>query len=116
MSKYKDLHTNEEWEQVWEDSTDKPVLVFKHSTTCPISANAFSQYEAFLEKADQDLDGYLVKVIEDRPVSNHIAEETNVKHESPQIFLIRDKEVRWHTSHSKITVESIGEAVQRAAE
>jgi|SRR5690625_1674876 len=115
MNKYKDLHTNEEWEQVWESSTDKPVLVFKHSTTCPISARAFGQYEAYLESADQDFDSYLVKVIEDRPVSNHIAEATSVKHESPQIFLIRDKEVHWHTSHSKITVESIGEAVESAA-
>jgi bacillithiol system protein YtxJ len=115
MSKYKDLHTNEEWEKVWEGSTGKPVLLFKHSTTCPISARAFGQYEAFLETADHDFDSYLVKVIEDRPVSNQIAEETNVKHESPQIFLIRDKEVLWHTSHSKITVESIGEAVQSGA-
>lgn len=115
MIEYKELHANEEWEQAWESSTEKPVLLFKHSTTCPISAKAYSQYQTFLESADQEIDSYLVKVIEDRPVSNQIADETNVKHESPQIFLIRDKEVLWHTSHSKITIESIGEAVRSAA-
>jgi len=112
MIEYKELHTNEEWEQAWEGSTEKPVLLFKHSTTCPISAGAIEQYQTFLESADQNLDSYLVKVIEDKPVSNQIAEVTNVKHESPQLFLIRDKEVLWHTSHSQITVENIDEAVR----
>jgi bacillithiol system protein YtxJ len=112
MSKYTELHAMEEWEKVWEQSTEKPVLLFKHSTTCPISARAFDQYQNYLETANQNVDSYLVKVIEDRPVSNQIAEETNVKHESPQLFLIRDKEVLWHTSHSNITVENISEAVK----
>ncbi|GAB3804455.1 bacillithiol system redox-active protein YtxJ [Virgibacillus kimchii] len=111
MAEYKELHDNKEWEQVWEGSTEKPVLLFKHSTTCPISARAHEQYQQFLESADRNMDSYLVKVIEDRPVSNQIAEETKVKHESPQLFLIRDKEVLWHTSHSEITVENIEEAI-----
>src|SRR5688572_4070338 len=107
MAEYKELHDAKEWEQVLEGSTEKPVLLLKHSTTCPISANAHEQYQNYLKSTDKNLDSYLVKVIEDRPVSNHIAEETNVKHESPQLFLIRNKEVRWHTSHSNITVENI---------
>jgi len=116
MIELKELHAIEEWEQAFEKSTEKPMLLFKHSTTCPISAEAIKEYQTFLESADQNLDRYLVKVIEDRPVSNQIAEETQVKHESPQLFLIRDKEVLWHTSHSQITVENIGEAVQREIE
>ncbi|PAV29631.1 general stress protein [Virgibacillus profundi] len=115
MIEYKELHANDELEQVWESSTEKPVLLFKHSTTCPISAKAYGQFQTFLESADQALDSYLVKVIEDRAVSNQIAEMTDVKHESPQIFLIKDKEILWHTSHSKITVENIGEAVRGVA-
>jgi len=112
MAEYKELHDVKEWEQAWEGSTEKPVLLFKHSTTCPISARAHDQYQDYLKSADGNLDSYLVKVIEDRPVSNHIAEETNIKHESPQLFLIQDKEVRWHTSHSDITDENISEAVK----
>lgn len=114
MSEYKELHANAEWEQAWENSTEKPVLLFKHSTTCPISAEAYRQYQSFLEEADHNLDNYLVKVIEDRSVSNQIAEVTDIKHESPQIFLIQDKKVLWHTSHSKITASSINEAVRGA--
>ena len=111
MIEYKELHENNDWEQAWAGSAEKPILLFKHSTTCPISARAFQQFKAFLETADQDLNCYLVKVIEDRPVSNQIAEVTGVKHESPQIFLIQDKKVLWNTSHSNISVESIDDVV-----
>ncbi|MNV97138.1 hypothetical protein D3C71_1922260 [compost metagenome] len=47
----------------------------------------------------------LVKVIESRPVSNQIAEDTGVKHASPQILYIKNKETVWNTSHWAITEE-----------
>ncbi len=114
MIELEELQSNEELEQVWEKSQQKPVLLFKHSTTCPISAGAFEQYQSFLESSDDNLDGYIVKVIESKDISNQIAAETNVKHESPQIFLIKNKEVLWHTSHSKITADSITRELKNA--
>ncbi|RKQ37605.1 bacillithiol system redox-active protein YtxJ [Oceanobacillus halophilus] len=115
MMEYKELHEVNDWDQAWEGSVKKPILLFKHSTTCPISAGAFQQYKTYLETADQDINCYLVKVIEDRPVSNQIAEVTGVKHESPQLFLIQEKKVLWNTSHSDISVKSIDDAVQSVA-
>lgn len=112
MTELKELQTVEELEQVWEGSSDKQVILFKHSTTCPISAGAFDEYQSFLESREADVDCYLVKVIESREVSNKIAEKTKVKHESPQIFLVANKEVVWHTSHSKITRERIKDAIK----
>ncbi|KAA9004854.1 bacillithiol system redox-active protein YtxJ [Paenibacillus spiritus] len=85
-------------------------LLFKHSTTCPISAKAHQEFTAYLE--NHDTPAAIVHVIEDRPLSNAIAEEFGIKHESPQIFLLEDGEVRWNTSHWKITRDSIQEAVQ----
>jgi bacillithiol system protein YtxJ len=52
-----------------------------------------------------------VKVIESRPVSNEIATEMHVKHESPQVLLIRDQEVLWHTSHWNITFEKLEQEI-----
>lgn len=108
----KEIHSNDELEQAFEASLEKPVLLFKHSTTCPISAGAFSAYNSFIGKTDKDIACYLVKVIEDRSVSNQIASVTNVKHESPQLFLIQNKAMKWHTSHSKITVTNIEKALE----
>ncbi|MFD1363578.1 bacillithiol system redox-active protein YtxJ [Lentibacillus salinarum] len=114
MAELKELQSKEALEQAWERSMEKPVLFFKHSTTCPISAGAFKEYNTYLESAGTDVDAFMVKVIETRELSNQIAEETDVKHESPQIFLIQDKEVLWHTSHSDITTDSINNALQKA--
>src|SRR5690606_30058325 len=43
----KELHTIEEWQEVLEKSKGEPVLLLKHSTTCPISTSAFSRVENF---------------------------------------------------------------------
>lgn len=85
-------------------------LLFKHSTTCPISATAYSEFQSFLQ--EQSVPAAVIHVIEDRPVSNAVAERFGIKHESPQIFLLDDGQVKWHTSHWKITKDSITEAVK----
>lgn len=84
-------------------------LLFKHSTTCPISAKAYEEFQAFVK--DTNTSAAIVLVIEDRPVSNQIAENFRIKHESPQVFFLEDGQVRWNTSHWKITGEALKEAV-----
>ncbi|MBP1155518.1 MULTISPECIES: bacillithiol system redox-active protein YtxJ [unclassified Paenibacillus] len=104
MAQWKEISTNEEWNHIFEGSTSKPVVVLKHSTACPVSSNALDEYESYLGTApNQDVDYILVKVIESRPVSNQIAEDTGVKHASPQILYIKNKETIWNTSHWSIT-------------
>ncbi|MEW9670233.1 bacillithiol system redox-active protein YtxJ [Ammoniphilus sp. 3BR4] len=86
-------------------------LLFKHSTACPVSAEAYGEFHAFLKESDTSAAEVLV--IEDRPVSNKIAEQFGIKHESPQIFLLEDGKVVWHASHWKITHQSIKEALSQ---
>lgn len=86
-------------------------LLFKHSTTCPISAKAHEEFENFMKESDTT--AAIVLVIEDRPVSNQITKDFGIKHESPQIFLLENGEVRWNTSHWKITKESIQEVLNQ---
>lgn len=100
-------------EQVWETSTEKPVLLFKQSTTCPVSADAFSALQAFLEE-ENDVDAFFVKVRETRPVSDQITEDLGVRHQSPQIFVVKNKEAVWNASHMKITGKNITEALRNA--
>jgi bacillithiol system protein YtxJ len=103
----KQLHSIEELNQFVQQSGK--VLLFKHSTTCPISAKAHEEFQAFMNGSDTS--AAIVHVIEDRPVSNHITEEFGIKHESPQIFMLEDGKVKWNTSHWKITQNSIKEAL-----
>jgi bacillithiol system protein YtxJ len=106
MTQWNEITTVEEWKKLWEGSKEKPFVILKHSTRCPVSTNALQEYEDYLSKnPNRDIDYYLVKVIESRPVSNQIAEDTGVTHASPQILYIKDKAPYWNTSHWSITVE-----------
>lgn len=108
MAKYTEITSIPEWENVLQQSKDKPVLLFKHSTTCPVSAAAYKEFTSF----ETEVESYLVKVIESRPVSNKIESDLNVQHKSPQIFLLSNEEPVWNASHWNITESKIGQAVQ----
>jgi thioredoxin 1 len=85
-------------------------LVFKHSTSCPISARAFAEYQAFLA-ARPDVPTAWIDVVDQRPWSQRVEEATGVRHESPQALLVRDGRVAWSASHGAITAVSLAAAV-----
>ncbi|WP_237648662.1 bacillithiol system redox-active protein YtxJ [Sediminibacillus terrae] len=106
------LTTPEEWKDTWESSMNSPILVFKHSTSCMISARAFKHVKAFFQTSGEDkIDCYMVKVIESRRLSHQIANDTNIPHKSPQILLINKQQIVWNASHWKITEDRIRKAV-----
>lgn len=108
MKSWREIETIAEWQETLQRSTERPVIVLKHSTTCPVSANAFHELQKYLQgQPREDIDYVLVKVIESRPVSNQIADDLAVRHASPQIILVEQKNPVWNTSHWSITVQHI---------
>jgi bacillithiol system protein YtxJ len=102
-------------EKVLEKSASGPVFLFKHSTTCPVSASAYRRAAAWIEaQGGAAPPFYIVKVIESRPVSNEIASRLGVTHQSPQLLLLKDREAVWNVSHGKITEEAITAALENA--
>lgn len=98
------------------ESATHPVLLFKHSTQCPISARAAARLSAYdEERRDESPRIYWLKVIESRPVSNAAEARLGVKHESPQIILLDDAKAVWNTSHDEITAEAIDAALEALA-
>ena len=87
---------------------DEPVLIFKHSTQCPISAYAKHEVEEFLTQTNAP--NIAVNVIEQRAVSNYIQERTGVVHQSPQAIIVHGTTVLWSASHKTITTHSLQEA------
>ena len=77
----------------------------KHSITCPISINAFEECKKF--HYERDIDGYYLIVQDHRELSNYIADHFDIKHESPQAFYFENGAVKWHDSHSNITVQKL---------
>jgi bacillithiol system protein YtxJ len=72
--------------------------VFIHSTSCPVSARAAIE----VAESRTDVPIYRVLVLEQRELSNWVADFTGVEHESPQLILIRDGKVRKVWNHGSI--------------
>ena len=81
-------------------------VLFKHSTRCPVSAYVIDEVMEFAED-HPEWPVYLLKVIEQRPLSNEAAGRLGVRHESPQAFVLDQGRVRWHGSHSEVTAEAL---------
>lgn len=111
MPDWKELTTTQEWSHWYAQSKKHPVFIFKHSTRCPVSADALQEFESFLaEDAPKETAYLVVKVIESREVSNRIAADLDIKHQSPQAILLRDGVPTWDRSHWHITQDSLKEA------
>jgi bacillithiol system protein YtxJ len=109
------LQRNQDLEQLLERSTTDPVLIFKHSTQCPISSEAYEEFRHFAESAE-DVACALVLVIENRDVSNTIASRLGVRHESPQAIVVKDGRPAWTASHWSITADALSEALTKHAQ
>lgn len=101
------LDKENQLDSVISESEDVPVAIFKHSTRCSISTMAKSRLERDWELSDQDIKIYYLDLVTYRTVSNAIESKFGIKHESPQILLIKNGEVTYHTSHSDITASEL---------
>lgn len=101
-------------ETIKQESGVQPVAIFKHSTRCSISATALDRFERGFAK-NQDHKGlkfYYLDLIAHRDISNKIAAEFDVEHESPQLLLIKNGAVTFTESHYGIDFNDVLERVQ----
>ncbi len=105
-----ELRNREDWKRLIELSETRPVIVFKHSTACVTSAHALGQFEEFVS-VEKDLKFAILMVIQDRTMSNLVAEQLNIRHESPQVIVIRSGCPVWHASHWMIDHGKLKEAI-----
>jgi len=109
------LSTPEELEAALTRSSVVPVVIFKHSPTCGISAQAFESIAEWLSKETPEAEFFVVPVQASRALSLAIAQRFRIRHESPQALVIDHGEVAWHGSHYRATAESIRAALGKLA-
>lgn len=85
-----------------------PQWIFKHSDTCSISAEAFTEVGAFLAAHPQPC--ALIVVQHQRPLSNWLSTRLGRVHQSPQLFLVDGGAVVWTASHWSITAAAMEKA------
>tara|TARA_B100001059_G_scaffold203108_1_gene211500 strand:+ start:1813 stop:2151 length:339 start_codon:yes stop_codon:yes gene_type:complete len=88
-------------------SHDTPQVIFKHSPRCGISAMVLRRFEASEVFKNSKERFWLLHVIENRAMSNALASEFNVRHESPQVLIVRKGKLLYHAAHSTIDANQI---------
>ena len=102
-----------ELERALEGSAVRPLVIFKHSPTCGISAQAFEAISEWLAKGPQDADFFVVPVRTSRELSTTLAQRFGIRHESPQALVIDQGKVVWHGSHYRATPTAISTALDQ---
>ena len=102
------LTSEEQIDQVITESAEKPVLLFKHSTSCSISSMALDRLLRNWKTEDSDkISPYYLDLIAFRSLSNLVAERFGIPHESPQVLLIEKGKVTYYESHYGISYAEI---------
>lgn len=91
-------------DEIVENSKDKTIGIFKHSTRCSISRFALKQFENEYD-LEEKVALYFLDLLNHRDVSNEIANRFQVIHQSPQLIVIKKEVVVYHASHSEIEAE-----------
>jgi bacillithiol system protein YtxJ len=99
------INSTEAFDDLVARSKERPVVIFKHSLTCPISAAAYDQ----MSKYDGEV--ALVEVQRARELSKAIEKQLGVAHESPQVIVMRKGQVTWEASHFAVKVADVSKAV-----
>jgi len=92
-------------------SFQKPVLIFKHSTRCSVSLMAKRSFENDWNFSKEEVIPYFLDLISFRNISNLVANQFHVEHESPQLILIKDEKAIYHATHSDINFNELAKLV-----
>ena len=107
------LQAPDQLDRVLDSSSERPVLLFKHSFTCGISAEALDELVDHLNNRDHDLPVAMVTVQTHRDLSNAVSAKLGIRHETPQALLIKGGKVVWSASHFRVTSDSVAAAISQ---
>jgi bacillithiol system protein YtxJ len=105
--KWTSISSAHDLEAIIERSHSVPCLILKHSTTCPISSMAKNRLEKQWDLPESSLEPYYLDLLRHRDLSNAIAEEFGVRHESPQALVIKDGQCIYNASHLDIRINEL---------
>ncbi|MCW5961552.1 MAG: bacillithiol system redox-active protein YtxJ [Pyrinomonadaceae bacterium] len=103
---FNEITSEQQLESLFKLSHEKPVVLFKHSDTCSISASVFQG----VSNAEAEIN--MVVVQRARNISNLIADRTGIRHQSPQAIVIVHSKPVYSASHFDISSEDIENALK----
>ena len=111
--KWNSLNTTDQIALIRQESKEKPVLIFKHSTRCNISRTALDRLERNWKESEMEhVKLYFLDLLSYREISNQIATAFDVEHESPQVLIIENERSTYDRSHFDIDYQQIKAVVK----
>lgn len=108
------LDSEEKLAEATTASQTKPVVLFKHSTTCSISNTALNRLERNWNSEDvAETQAYYLDLLSYRQLSRQIAEKFQVEHQSPQVLIIQNEKSVYDTSHFDINYPTIKTEIEK---
>lgn len=106
-ARWKTLESLSQLDEVINQSHTAPHIIFKHSTRCIISKMVLQQLEESLDTIPQQAKLIFLDLLNHRDISNAIAVQLGVHHESPQVVVIKNGQAVFHESHHSIDAATI---------
>jgi len=107
MESWNHITDENQLQEIIESSNEKPAVIFKHSVTCGISAHAKDKLETAWNFKETDLNFYYLDLLAYRSISNKIASDFGVTHQSPQIIVVKNGAATANFSHQAISVDRL---------
>jgi bacillithiol system protein YtxJ len=100
---WKPLDSIAQLEEIKEESSSIPQVIFKHSTTCGISRMVLNMFKSGYKLEKGQMDFHFLDLHSNRDVSNAVATEFGIAHQSPQLLIIKNGVVVFKDSHGAIS-------------
>jgi bacillithiol system protein YtxJ len=95
-------------------SEDKAVIIFKHSTRCSVSMMAKRNFEHSWKQGKESVPAYFLDLLAYRSVSDKVAHDLSVEHQSPQLIIVKGGKAIYTTSHDEIDARDVLEHITGA--
>jgi bacillithiol system protein YtxJ len=111
MIAWQELTSLTQWPDLIQGSAIKPLIIFKHSTRCSISAMVYNRLNTSLEHSEE-ASWVILDLLSHRDISNFVASESKIVHESPQIIIFWKGKPVYSASHTAITMPGVLERIK----
>jgi len=104
---WKNIESEKDLERAIQESFSVTVVVFKHSTRCFISKTVLRNFEKEVMDSDKNISYYFLDLLAHRNLSDKVAENLGVEHQSPQLIVIENGIAVKNASHQHISLNLI---------
>lgn len=104
---WKNIESEADLEDLIKESFERKVVIFKHSKRCFISKTVLKNFEKEVQNSDKNISFYFLDLLAFRSISNKIADDFEVQHQSPQMIVLENGKVLKDASHQSISLSLV---------